>query len=232
MLDLLLHQFTPIEVDEASLAFGAHVEVGHGGHFFGAEHTLERFRDCFWRPTVATTDNFDRWTRGGSLDHAARARQALARAAGELRAPAARRGDRGGAGRVRRAPRGGARRPGAASHEPRHRSGLARGARSPGRAGRRPRRRATASASCAWPSSSAPTRASSRARCRRWTSTASWSATPETLAYRLGWRVFALAVDGRRVAAARGGPPILRAHRGRELGESVAPLRAPGRRRC
>jgi trimethylamine---corrinoid protein Co-methyltransferase len=49
------------------------VEVGHGGHFFGAEHTLERFRDCFWRPTVATTDNVDRWTRGGSIDHAARA---------------------------------------------------------------------------------------------------------------------------------------------------------------
>ena len=73
MLDLLLRQFTPFEVDEESLALGAHVEVGHGGHFFGAEHTLERFRECFWRPTVATTDNFDRWTRGGSLDHAARA---------------------------------------------------------------------------------------------------------------------------------------------------------------
>ncbi|HET6171355.1 MAG TPA: trimethylamine methyltransferase family protein [Gaiellales bacterium] len=73
VLDLLLKQFSPLEVDEASLAFGAHVEVGHGGHFFGAEHTLERFRECFWRPTVATTDNFDRWTRGGALDHAARA---------------------------------------------------------------------------------------------------------------------------------------------------------------
>jgi trimethylamine---corrinoid protein Co-methyltransferase len=72
LLDLLLRQFAPLEVDDASLAFGAHVEVGHGGHFFGCEHTLERFRDCFWRPTVATTDNFDRWTRGGSLDHAAR----------------------------------------------------------------------------------------------------------------------------------------------------------------
>ncbi len=73
LLDLLLHQFTPIAVDEESLAFGAHVEVGPGGHFFGAEHTLERFRECFWRPTVATTDNVDRWTRKGSLDHAARA---------------------------------------------------------------------------------------------------------------------------------------------------------------
>jgi trimethylamine--corrinoid protein Co-methyltransferase len=73
LLDLLLHQFTPVEVDDASLAFGAHVEVGHGGHFFGAEHTLERFRECFWRPTVASTENIDRWTKNGSLDHAARA---------------------------------------------------------------------------------------------------------------------------------------------------------------
>jgi trimethylamine--corrinoid protein Co-methyltransferase len=73
LLNLLLHQFASIDVDDASLAFGAHVEVGHGGHFFGAEHTLERFRDCFWRPTVATTDNFERWTRNGARDHAARA---------------------------------------------------------------------------------------------------------------------------------------------------------------
>jgi len=72
LLDLLIHQFTPVLVDEESLAFGAHAEVGQGGHFFGAEHTLERFRDCFWRAPVASTENFDRWTRGGSLDHAAR----------------------------------------------------------------------------------------------------------------------------------------------------------------
>ncbi len=73
LLDLLMRQFTPVEVDVASLAFGAHVEVGHGGHFFGAEHTLERFRECFWRPSIASTENIDRWTRNGSLDHAARA---------------------------------------------------------------------------------------------------------------------------------------------------------------
>jgi trimethylamine---corrinoid protein Co-methyltransferase len=73
LLDLLQRQFAPLEVDEASLAFDAHVEVGQGGHFFGAQHTLERFRDCFWRPTVASTENFERWTKNGSLDHADRA---------------------------------------------------------------------------------------------------------------------------------------------------------------
>src|ERR671920_125519 len=73
LLDLLRHQFTPLNVDEASLAYEAHVEVGHSGHFFGAAHTLERFRDCFWRPTVASTENFERWKRNGSLDHAVEA---------------------------------------------------------------------------------------------------------------------------------------------------------------
>jgi trimethylamine--corrinoid protein Co-methyltransferase len=73
LLSLLQAQFTQVELDEGAVAFDAHLEVGHGGHFFGAAHTLERFRDCFWRPTVASTDNFDRWTKGGSLDHAQRA---------------------------------------------------------------------------------------------------------------------------------------------------------------
>jgi trimethylamine---corrinoid protein Co-methyltransferase len=73
ILDLLLHQFTQADVNDASLAYGAHVEVGHGGHFFGAEHTLDRFRDCFWRPTIASTENNDRWTKNGSMEHAARA---------------------------------------------------------------------------------------------------------------------------------------------------------------
>jgi trimethylamine--corrinoid protein Co-methyltransferase len=87
LLDLLQWQFAPLEIDEASLAFDAHVEVGQGGHFFGAQHTLERFRDCFWRPTVASTENFDRWTRNGSLDHAARASKRWKKLIGEYEQP-------------------------------------------------------------------------------------------------------------------------------------------------
>ena len=45
ILEMLQHEFTPLEIDEESLAFGAHEEVGHGGHFLGAMHTMERFRD-------------------------------------------------------------------------------------------------------------------------------------------------------------------------------------------
>jgi trimethylamine--corrinoid protein Co-methyltransferase len=66
-------EFTPLEITEASLAFGAHEEVGHGGHFLGAEHTMERFRDCFYRPLLSSTANFERWLKQGGKDTAARA---------------------------------------------------------------------------------------------------------------------------------------------------------------
>jgi len=73
LLRELRHEFTPLEIDEASLAFDAHVEVGPGGHFLGAAHTLERFRDCFYRPLLSSTENFDRWQRNGGRDATARA---------------------------------------------------------------------------------------------------------------------------------------------------------------
>jgi len=73
VLDLLLHQFSPLQVDEPALAASAYDEVGSAGHFFGVSHTLEHFRDCFWRPTVATTDNYDRWKSRGSATYTERA---------------------------------------------------------------------------------------------------------------------------------------------------------------
>ena len=73
LLRMLKVEFTPLEVDEASLAFGAHEEVGPGGHFLGAAHTLERFRDCFYRPLLSSTENFERWKRLGERDATARA---------------------------------------------------------------------------------------------------------------------------------------------------------------
>src|SRR3954451_21330384 len=73
ILRMLQEEFTPLEIDEASLAFDAHLEVGQGGHFLGAAHTLERFRDCFYRPLLSSTENFERWNRLGERDATARA---------------------------------------------------------------------------------------------------------------------------------------------------------------
>jgi trimethylamine--corrinoid protein Co-methyltransferase len=73
ILESLQHEFTPIHFDDDALAFGAHEEVGHAGHFLGAMHTMERFRDCFYRPFLSSSDNFERWTRLGARDTATRA---------------------------------------------------------------------------------------------------------------------------------------------------------------
>ncbi len=73
ILRMLKHEFTPLEVTEESLAFDAHEEVGSGGHFLGAAHTLMHFRECFYRPLLSSTENFERWQKNGGLDTAARA---------------------------------------------------------------------------------------------------------------------------------------------------------------
>ena len=59
-------EYGPIRIDEEELAVDVIREVGHGGHFFGVEHTLARYRDCFHRPAVASTMNVERWRAAGS----------------------------------------------------------------------------------------------------------------------------------------------------------------------
>ena len=73
VLRMLQAEFAPLEVTDETIAFSAHEEVGHGGHFLGATHTLERFRECFYRPLLSSTENFERWKTKGSRDTAARA---------------------------------------------------------------------------------------------------------------------------------------------------------------
>lgn len=73
IVQMLQVEFTPLEIDDASLAFDAHQEVGHGGHFLGAMHTMERFRTCFYRPMLSSSENFERWSKNGGKDTAERA---------------------------------------------------------------------------------------------------------------------------------------------------------------
>jgi trimethylamine--corrinoid protein Co-methyltransferase len=73
ILRMLQVEFSPLEIREEDLAWDAHTEVGHGGHFLGCAHTMERFRTCFYRPLVSSSDNFDRWMKKGGQDAADRA---------------------------------------------------------------------------------------------------------------------------------------------------------------
>jgi trimethylamine--corrinoid protein Co-methyltransferase len=87
LLQMMREQFKPMEIDEASLAFDAHVEVGHGGHFLGAMHTMERFRTCFYRPLLSSSENFERWSRGGGVDAAGRAEKIYKKTLEEYQQP-------------------------------------------------------------------------------------------------------------------------------------------------
>lgn len=49
------------------MAFDAIAEVQPGGHFFAAQHTMERFQTAFWEPLAADWSNFGQWTENGSL---------------------------------------------------------------------------------------------------------------------------------------------------------------------
>jgi trimethylamine--corrinoid protein Co-methyltransferase len=87
VLRQLKHEFTPIDFDDDALAFGAHEEVGAGGHFLGAAHTLERFRECFYRPLLSSTENFERWQKNGGRDTTARAGEIWRRTLEEYQQP-------------------------------------------------------------------------------------------------------------------------------------------------
>jgi len=75
LLQMVAAFLQPLVVDDASLAVETIAEVGPGGHFFGTQHTQDRFRDAFFAPMVSDWRNFESWEEAGSptaLDHAAR----------------------------------------------------------------------------------------------------------------------------------------------------------------
>ena len=73
MLQMFAELFKPVEVSEATLGYEAIADVGHGGHFFGTQHTLDRFESAFYSPLLSDWNNFENWQDQGSLDATQRA---------------------------------------------------------------------------------------------------------------------------------------------------------------
>jgi trimethylamine--corrinoid protein Co-methyltransferase len=66
MLQMMSEVLTPLEVSEDSLGLDAIREVGPGGHFFGAAHTLARYETAFYSPLLSDWRNFETWEEAGS----------------------------------------------------------------------------------------------------------------------------------------------------------------------
>jgi len=56
----------PLVVDQATMALDAIDDVGPGGHFFGTQHTQDRYRTAFFSPMVSDWRNFESWEEAGS----------------------------------------------------------------------------------------------------------------------------------------------------------------------
>lgn len=73
MLQIVAEAFQPIEVSDSEIALDAIAGVPPGGHFFGAPHTLERFRSAFYEPFLFERSNFEQWVESGGLTATERA---------------------------------------------------------------------------------------------------------------------------------------------------------------
>ncbi|MCR9255908.1 MAG: trimethylamine methyltransferase family protein [Alphaproteobacteria bacterium] len=66
MLQMISEFLQPVSFDEASLGLDAVREVGPGGHYFGAAHTIERYETAFYSPMLSDWRNFETWEETGS----------------------------------------------------------------------------------------------------------------------------------------------------------------------
>ena len=73
LLQQLSQTLTGLTVDESTLGLEAIQDVGPGGHFFGTQHTLDRYEDAFYAPFLSDWQNFENWEDSGSLDATQRA---------------------------------------------------------------------------------------------------------------------------------------------------------------
>ncbi len=73
MVQMMVELLKPVEVNADTLALDAIREVGPGGHFFGAAHTLERYETAFYPPMLSDWRNFESWSEAGAEDATRRA---------------------------------------------------------------------------------------------------------------------------------------------------------------
>jgi trimethylamine--corrinoid protein Co-methyltransferase len=87
LLQMVEEFLQPVIVDEGAMALDAMLEVGPGGHFFGAQHTLERYATAFYQPLISDWRNFNQWQAAGSPEAAQKANALWKRALVDYQEP-------------------------------------------------------------------------------------------------------------------------------------------------
>lgn len=87
LLQMMAKYLEGIDITEASLALEAVKDVGPGGHFFGTEHTMSRYKTAFYSPLISDWRNFESWTEAGSPTALEKANQLYKQVLAEYQAP-------------------------------------------------------------------------------------------------------------------------------------------------
>jgi len=66
LIQMVSEFLQPLEMTENALGVDAIREVGPGGHFFGAQHTLGRYTNAFYQPIISDWRNNQQWVNAGS----------------------------------------------------------------------------------------------------------------------------------------------------------------------
>ena len=88
MLQMFAELFQPVVASSEELGIDAIAEVGPGGHFFAAAHTMQRYRDAFYTPLVSDWRNYGAWYEDGARTATERAGTVARTAIDSFQAPA------------------------------------------------------------------------------------------------------------------------------------------------
>jgi trimethylamine---corrinoid protein Co-methyltransferase len=87
MLQMFAELFQPLTFSDDELGLDAIREVGAGGHYFAAAHTMARYRTAFYAPLLSDWSNFGQWTEKGAKNATQRAHEIAAKTLAEFEPP-------------------------------------------------------------------------------------------------------------------------------------------------
>ncbi len=87
MLQHMSAMLQPLKIDLEETGLEAMQEVGPGGHFFGCDHTMARYKTAFYEPFLSDWQNQENWQLAGAKDATSRATDIWQKALQEYEPP-------------------------------------------------------------------------------------------------------------------------------------------------
>lgn len=88
LIQMVSEFLQPLEMTEDALGVEAIREVGPGGHFFGAQHTLQRYTNAFYSPIISDWRNNQQWMAAGKPEAWQKANSVWKQALADYQEPA------------------------------------------------------------------------------------------------------------------------------------------------